>query len=311
MAFDLTILGAASATPTSDTFPTAQLLSMREQFFLIDCGEGTQQQLRRNKAKFSRIHHIFISHLHGDHYFGLIGLISSFHLLRRDKPLHVYGPPALKEIILTQLKASKTWLTYPLHFHETTNQQTELLLETDKVLVYSFPLKHSIATTGFRFEEKPQLRKLRVEAIEEHAVPTYVRRNLQLGKDWVKENGDVIPNTELTVDPPAPLKYAFCSDTAYHEPVIGEVREVDLLYHEATFTRAEEKLARETRHSTASEAAQVAKAASVRHLVIGHYSSRYADQSVHLAECKDYFPNVTAGIENMRIHVDHDHVHVI
>ncbi|TNE30445.1 MAG: ribonuclease Z [Bacteroidetes bacterium] len=311
MAYKLLILGAASATPTSTQYTTSQLLTMREQLFLIDCGEGCQQQLRRNRAKMSRIHHIFISHLHGDHYFGLIGLISSFHLQRRTKPLHVYGPPALENIIQVQLKASKTWLSYPLEFHPTQADKVEHILDGEKVDVYSIPLVHGIASTGFKFVEKPSLRKLNVEAVEKYGVEESDRRNLQLGQDWVNSQGETIPNRALTQDPTPPLSYAFCSDTQYSEAVIPAVSGVDLLYHESTFTKRERSLAEITKHSTAGDAAQIAAQANVRTLVLGHYSSRYKTRDVHLREAREYFPEVIAGTENLCIHVDHDSIHAV
>lgn len=311
MAYKLLILGAASATPTSTQYPTAQLLTMREQLFLIDCGEGAQQQLRRNHAKMSRIHHIFISHLHGDHYFGLIGLISSFHLQRRKKTLHVYGPSALEQIIQVQLKASKTWLTYPLEFHPTNPDKPEVILEDENVRVTSFPLIHGIATTGFKFEEAPSLRKLNMDEVEKRDVHISDRRNLQLGKDYVTASGEIIPNSVLTIDPPRPLSYAFCSDTRYAEQILTTIREVDALYHEATFTKAEKELAAETNHSTAEDAANIAAQANVRTLILGHYSSRYKDRSVHLREATEHFSDVIAGVENMLIQVDHNSIQVV
>lgn len=311
MAFDLLILGAASATPTSQQFTTSQLLSMREQLFLIDCCEGAQMQLRRHKVKTSRIHHIFISHMHGDHYFGLIGLISSYHLLRRKKPLHIYGPASLEKVITEQLKASKTWLTYPLEFHATNPVKTEKILETSKVEVYSIPLIHGIATTGFKFVEKVEKRKLSVAALEEYNVPVLERRSISRGMDWTAPDGTVVPNSELTLDPSAPLSYAFWSDTAYNPNRVEDIHQVDLLYHEATFTRAELDLAEQTKHSTAADAGKIAAEADVKTLIIGHYSSRYPNPNVHLAESKEYFTNVIAGVDNMRIHVDHQSIEVV
>lgn len=311
MAFELLILGAASATPTSTQYTTSQLLTLREQLFLIDCGEGCQQQLRRNKVKMSRIHHIFISHLHGDHYFGLIGLISSFHLQRRSKPLNIYGPPALQKILDVQLKASKTWLAYPLHFHPTQPDKEEVIYVDDKVKVTSFPLVHGIATTGFKFEEQDAMRKLNMDAVEYHKVPISDRRNLQLGKDWITEEGKIVSNADLTMEPPRGLQYAFCSDTMYSESTSKFVQGVDLLYHESTFTHKERNLANQTKHSTAGDAGRVASESNVRMLVLGHYSARYSDEQVHLHEAQEMFPFVIAGKENMRIKVDHHSIDLV
>ncbi|KAB2814804.1 ribonuclease Z [Phaeocystidibacter luteus] len=311
MAFELIILGCASATPTSEQYTTSQLLTMREQLFLIDCGEGVQQQLRRHRVKTGRINHIFISHLHGDHYFGLVGLISSFHLQRRKKELHIYGPKPLEEIIHVQLKASKTWLTYPLVFHVTNPDKAELVAETNKVEVYSIPLIHGIATTGFKFIEKHNPRSIDRDAVEKYGVPKHERAAVQRGMDWENEQGEVIPNAKLTVDPPRPLSYAFWSDTCYNPDKVEEISEVDVLYHEATFTQAERDLATQTKHSTAGDAAQIAHAAQVRCLILGHYSSRYPNRDVHLAESKQYFQNVIAGHDNMRIRADHQSIEVV
>ncbi len=311
MGYDLLVLGAASATPTSQQYTTCQLLTMREQLFLLDCGEGAQQQLRRHKVKTSRIHHIFITHLHGDHYFGLVGLISSYHLQRRSKPLHIYGPAALEHVIQTILKASKTRLSYPLEFHPTNPDNPEVILDDEKVTVRTVPLIHGIATTAFVFCEKEKMRKLNMEAIKQYQVDIADRRNLQLGKDFIAADGRVIPNSQLTHKPERPLSYAFCTDTAYNPKLVQEIVHVDLLYHETTFTEKEKELARETRHSTAKDAATVAKMAEVRTLLMGHYSARYADQSVHLAEAREYFENVIAGTDNLHVHVDHTSINAV
>ncbi|NVK04705.1 MAG: ribonuclease Z [Flavobacteriia bacterium] len=304
MAFDLLILGAASATPTSQQYTTSQLLTMREQLFLIDCCEGAQQQLRRHKVKTSRINHIFISHMHGDHYFGLIGLISSYHLQRRSKPLNIYGPESLQKVIETQLKASKTRLEYELIFHATNPNRTELIAETKKVLVYSIPLIHGIATTGFKFVEKVSDRRLNMTAITTHGVPPLERKAIQRGMDWENEDGERVANDLLTLPPDRPLSYAFWSDTAFNPSKVEDIKNVDLLYHEATFTRAERDLAEQTKHSTAEDAGKIARAAEVRTLLLGHYSSRYANPDVHLAESQNHFQNVIAGRDNMRVSVD-------
>lgn len=284
---------------------------MREQLFLIDCCEGAQRQLRKHRVKTSRIHHIFISHLHGDHYFGLIGLISSFHLQRRSKPLNIYGPEPLQHVIETLLKASKTKLEYELRFHITDPNKTEVILNDDKVTVSSIPLIHGIATTGFKFVEKPSSLKLNMKAIEEYGVPPLERKSVQRGLDWENDKGEIIPNTKLTLSSKPPLSYAFWSDTAYNPTKVKDIEGVDMLYHEATFTEAEKALAEQTKHSTAADAGKIAKDASIRQLLLGHYSSRYPDQSVHLAEAKKHFSNVIAGVDNMCIQVDHDNIGIV
>lgn len=311
MAFHLTILGCGSATPTSNSHPTSQLLEMRERFFLIDCGEGAQQQLRRNKAKFSKIEAVFISHLHGDHWFGLIGLISSFHLLRRTAALKIFGPPGLEESLKLMLKVSDTWLTYPLEFVETQNKESSVIHEDDKVRVTSFPLKHSIPTTGFIFEEKFTELRLNSKKLERYKIPKEERRLIALGNDWTSPSGEVIANEEFLMPQKRALKYAFASDTAFHESVASSVENVDVLYHESTFLESEKFRARQTKHSTASQAAQIAAKAGVGRLILGHYSVRYPDHNVFLQEAVKHFPHVLLGVENTKYTFDLDDYYAI
>ena len=235
MPFRVTILGSNSSIPTTKRKPTAQLLNVAERFLLIDCGEGTQMQLRHYKIKMQRISHVFISHLHGDHYFGLIGLISSMHLMGREKELHVYANPLLKEIIQLQLDASKTELAYPLFFHPLDYESTKLLFEDEKIQVKSFPLKHSIDCCGFLVEEKQLERRMLCEAIIEHNIPVSEIPAIKGGSDFTKSDGTTIPNLELTKSAHYARSYAFCSDTAYCEAIIPIIKGVDLLYHEATY----------------------------------------------------------------------------
>jgi ribonuclease Z len=274
---------------------------MAERYFLIDCGEGTQQQIRRMKLRMSKINHVFISHLHGDHYFGLIGLISSFHLLNRSNTLHIYGPPALEEIIHVQLAASNTQLVYPIQFHPTQASKKQLIFEDRRVEVYSFPLRHSIPTTGFLFLEKQRDRNMIAEKIEEYNIPTYAINGIKKGDDFTTEEGEVISNQELTKDPPKSLSYAFCSDTAYAGRTAEFVNEVDLLYHESTFLDEDKTRAKKTKHSTTLQAARVAREANARHLLIGHYSARFDDPQAFAKEAISLFPNVTAARQSMRI----------
>ncbi len=310
MTFELTILGCGSAAPTSTQNPTAQLLKMAERYFLIDCGEGTQQQIRRLKLRMSKINHVFISHLHGDHYFGLVGLISSFHLLNRKNTLHVYGPPALEEIINVQLAASNTELVYPLQFHPTQASEKRLIFEDRRVEVYSFPLRHSIPTTGFLFIEKQRDRNMIPEKIEEYSIPTYAINGIKKGDDFKTEHGETIPNQELTKDPPKPLSYAFCSDTAYAGRTAEFVRGVDLLYHESTFLDEDKTRAKKTKHSTTLQAARVAQEADARHLLLGHYSARFDDPQTFATEAQRIFPNVTATRQSMRIIASPDQISI-
>lgn len=288
----LTILGCYAATPRTFTNPTSQLIEIRNRLFLIDCGEGTQVQLRKNKIKFSKINHIFISHLHGDHFYGLIGLISTFSLLNRNNDLAIYGPKGIKEIILLQLRLSNSWPNFGLHFHELTSNQSELIFEDDKVMVKTIPLKHRVYTNGFLFEEKIAERKLNVDAVNEYQIEKCYFQNIKNGKDILLDDGTLISNEKLTFDPEKPKSYAFCSDTSYNEDIIPIIENVDVLYHESTFLESEASLATKTMHSTAIEAATIAKKAQVGKLVLGHYSTRYDAISLFKEEAETIFPNV-------------------
>ncbi len=288
----LTILGCYAATPRTITNPTAQILEIKNRLFLIDCGEGTQVQLRKNKIKFSKINQIFISHLHGDHFFGLIGLISTFSLLNRNNDLHIYGPKGIKEIIMLQLRLSNSWPNFGLHFHELVSNQSELIFEDEKVLVETIPLKHRIYTNGFLFREKMDERKLNIEAVQEYQIEKCYFQNIKNGKDILLGDGRLIVNSQLTFDPPKPKSYAFCSDTSYNEAIIPLIENVDVLYHESTFLQSEENLASKTMHATAMEAATIAQKAQVQQLILGHYSTRYDSISFFKEEAETIFPNV-------------------
>jgi ribonuclease Z len=288
----LTILGCYSATPKINTHPTSQVLEINKHIFLIDCGEGTQVQLRRRKIKFSQIKHIFISHLHGDHFFGLIGLISSFGLLNREKDLHIYGPKGIKEIIVLQLKLSKSWTKFPLHFHELESKEPESIFEDDKVKVETIPLEHRVYTNGFLFREKPGERKLLINEVEKHDIDVAYYQSIKKGKDIQLDDGTTIPNEQLTAPPPEPKSYAFCSDTVYKPGIVPQLKGVTALYHEATFLDKHLEKAQKTKHSTAKQAAEIAKAAGVGKLLLGHYSTRYGDLNLFLEEAKTLFENV-------------------
>ncbi|GAB5399396.1 MAG: ribonuclease Z [Aureisphaera sp.] len=288
----LTILGCHSATPRWDANPTSQVLEMKGHLFLIDCAEGTQVQLRRFKVKFSRIKHVFISHLHGDHFFGLVGLISTFRLLGREAELHVYGPKGIKEAITLQLKLGKSWTNYPLYFHELDSKEPELIFEDSKVSVTTIPLKHRVYTNGFLFQEKPSERGLDVDKARELNVEMSYYRRIKQGADAVTTEGEIIPNAEITFDPPPPKSYAYCSDTSYFPQIVPQIEGATLLYHEATFLDKEHHLAEKTEHSTAKEAAVIAKKAEVGTLVLGHYSGRYGDLEAFRAEAQEIFEAV-------------------
>jgi len=292
MSLKLTILGYNSAVPKRKVAPTAQLLEVESRMFLIDCGEGTQVQLRKAKAKFSRINHIFISHLHGDHVFGLIGLISSFQLLGRETPLHIFGPKGIQDFIMNQLRHTESKCTYELIFTELDKTESVKIYEDEKVEVFTIPLQHRIYTNGYLFCEKPKLRKLNIDAI--HTYPEIEicdYENLRRGRDFKLKNGKVIPNSKLTFDPPKTQSYAFCSDTCYWPEIVPIIKGVDLLYHESTFLSDLQEMADRTAHSTAREAAMIARDAEVGQLILGHFSNRYEDLTVFLDEAKPVFEN--------------------
>lgn len=289
---NLTILGCYAATPRTFTNPTAQVLEIKNRLFLIDCGEGTQVQLRKNKVRFSQINHIFISHLHGDHFFGLVGLVSTFALLNRTTDLHIHGPRGIKEIITLQLKLSNSWTAYNLFFHELTSNESELIYEDEKVTVKTIPLTHRVYTNGFLFEEKLSERKLNIDAAQNYDINVCYYQNIKNGKDVILEDGRIIPNSELTFDPPAPKSYAYCSDTMYEEKILGIIQNADVLYHEATFLESEAHLSGKTMHATAKQAATIALKANVKQLILGHYSTRYESIDVFKEEAETIFPNV-------------------
>ncbi|MCV9934580.1 ribonuclease Z [Flavobacterium sp. LS1R47] len=291
----LTILGCYAATPRTFTNPTSQVLEIKNRLFLIDCGEGTQVQLRKNKVKFSKINHVFISHLHGDHFFGLIGLISTFSLLGRTTDLHIHGPKGIKEIILLQLKLSSSWTNYGLYFHELVSDKSEVIFEDQKVIVTTIPLKHRVYTNGFLFQEKLSERKLNVDAVQHYNIETCYYQKIKNGGDIKLDDGTIIANEKLSFDPLPPKSYAFCSDTVYHEAVLPIINNVDVLYHESTFLQSEEALALKTLHSTAKEAATIALKANAKHLVLGHYSTRYESIELFKEEAETIFSNVLLG----------------
>ena len=300
----LTVLGCYAATPRTFTNPTSQVLEINNELFLIDCGEGTQVQLRRNKVRFSKIKHVFISHLHGDHCYGLIGLISTFMLLKREDELHIYGPVGIKEIITIQLKISKSWTPYPLYFHELSSDQPEVILKTKKVTVETIPLKHRIYANGYLFREKPGDRKLLMEEVEKYEINVAYYRSIKKGKDAVLEDGTIIPNEKLTAPPEKPKSYAFCSDTAYSPEIALQINNVTALYHESTFLEEHAYLAAQTGHSTAREAAAIAREANVEKLVLGHYSTRYSSILPFKEEAEEIFAAVDLADDGKVINLD-------
>lgn len=293
--FELTVLGTGAALPARGRYPSAQLLNVGGMVHLIDCGEGTQERMRAAGTDFQRIAHIFISHLHGDHYLGLMGLLSSMHLMGRTKPLDVHAPGELKAIIDLQLQASRTFLRYPLHFHPLPEGGGQVLFEDHRVTVTGLALKHRIPCTGFLFQEKPGPRSLRLDQVAR--IPHFKRNAVKAGEDLVFPDGTRLANGSLTLDPPPPRSYAYCSDTAYAPSLLPFLKGVDLLYHEATFTTPLLVRARETMHATAAQAAQLAHEAGAGHLLLGHFSSRYKTAEVLVAEARTVFPATTAANE--------------
>lgn len=288
----VSILGCYSATPRTITNPTSQVLEINNQMYLIDCGEGTQVQLRKHKIKFSRINQIFISHLHGDHFFGLIGLITTFSLLNRQSDLHIYGPKGIKEIILLQIKLSKSYTSYNLFFHELESKNSELIFEDDKILVYTLPLKHRVYTNGFLFKEKPGLRRINFEATKQYKIEICYFNKLKQGDDLQRQDGSIIKNETATFDPLPTVSYAFCSDTMYNEELIPLIKDVDVLYHESTFLEKDRDKCLPTGHSTAKQAAEIALKANVKNLILGHYSTRYSNINLFKEEADTVFKAV-------------------
>ena len=301
--FDLLILGSSSAAPTTQRNPSAQLLNVAERFFLIDCGEATQIQLRKYKTKFQKIDHIFISHLHGDHFFGLPGFLASMHLLGRKQELNIYAPKELKDVIDTLNSVSETRMNYDINWHFTKNDGLNLLFEDEKVEVYSFPMKHRIFCTGFLFKEKPLLRKIDKYELTKHKLSVADINNLRNGKDVINEDGKKIKNKDVTIDPEPPRSFAYCSDTIYDEGLIKYIKEVDLLYHESTFLNDKAKRATDTYHATAEQAARIAKGANVKQLLLGHYSARYGDLEPFIKEAEPFFKNVLLANEGKKIKI--------
>lgn len=291
MTFSITILGCSSALPTPKRFSTAQALNVLERFFLVDCGEGTQIQLRRYKIKTSRINHIFISHLHGDHFLGLFGLILSMSLLSRKLPLHIYGPFKLKTLIDNFLESMEHGIDYEITFHPLHYNGKEIIFEDDKVIVESFPLRHRVPTCGFLFREKPRLRNLNGNVIKELNIPIRELNSIKNGADYIDDDGVIYLNQNLTNEPPKPRSYAFVSDTAKNPSIIPVIKNIDLLYHEATYADDGKKRAKETGHSTARQAAEIAKKAEVKKLILGHFSNRYKKLDILQNEARQEFKN--------------------
>ncbi len=301
MSFKLTILGCSSAVPEIDKHPSSQLLNSNENFFLIDCGEGTQLRLKENNINFQRISHVFISHLHGDHFYGLIGLINSMHLLARKKELHIYSHIELKKIINSQLQVSNTVLNYPLFFHEISKDSEEILFENEDISIENILLEHRINCSGFIFREKKFKRKIDKDAIVKYNVPDFYLNNIRSGDDFINLKGEIIKNKQLTKKAKLANSYAYFSDTIYKKSISKKIEEIDLLYHEATFLEKHKNLAEKTGHSTALQAAMIAKKADVKHLLLGHFSKRYKNLDLLKNEAQNVFNNVIIAKSGMHL----------
>jgi ribonuclease Z len=297
MSFQVTILGTSSATPTLHRNPSAQLLEHNRHLFLIDCGEGTQMQLRRYHLKLTHIDHVLISHLHGDHFLGLPGLISSLHLMNRTHDLHIYCQPELKDILELQFRISDTWLRYKLVFHFLNEKEQELIYEDNNLLIYSFPLNHRVPCNGFRFQEKAKPHPLKKEMLDFYKVPLQWYPRLKRGENYIDEAGVQFPNNLFTKPQPKSYSYAYCSDTMFDTNLIPFLEQVDVLYHESTFLNDLEARAKETYHSTAGQAAQIAKLSKAGKLLLGHFSARYKSIEPFETEAKEVFLNSEIALE--------------
>lgn len=299
--FEVHILGCGSALPTTRHLATSQVINIREKLFMIDCGEGAQVQLRKSRLKFSRLNHIFISHLHGDHCFGLMGLISTFGMLERTANLHIHCHADLQRILEPQIEFFCKGMPYNVVFELFNPGEQAVIYDDRSVSVETIPLRHRVPCCGFLFREKPTPNHIRRDMIDFYQIPTYLINRIKNGEDYVLEDGTVIPNARLTTPSDPPRSYAYCSDTCYLPRICEQIKGCDLLFHEATFADADAKRAKETFHTTAPQAAEIAKMAQVKKLVIGHYSARYEDESILLKEASEVFPQTILAQENLKI----------
>ena len=301
--FELHVLGCGSALPSTRHFPTSQIVNVRDKLFMIDCGEGAQLQFRKSRLKFSRLNHIFISHLHGDHCFGLLGLISTLNLLGRTAELHIHSPKGLEDLMIPMLDFFNRQMTYRVLFHEFGTKEAAVVYEDRSLTVTTIPLRHRMPCCGFLFAEKPGPNHILRDMIDFYQVPVYELNRIKNGADYVTPEGEVIPNARLTRPSAAPRRYAYCSDTIYLPSVTEQIKGVDLLFHEATFAEDAAPRAKETFHTTASQAARIARDAEVKKLLIGHFSARYDDEQVLLDEARAVFPNTQLAKETLCISV--------
>ncbi|MGN1376341.1 MAG: ribonuclease Z [Prevotella sp.] len=295
--FKIHILGCGSALPTLKHFPSSQIVEYRDKMFMIDCGEGTQLQLRRSRVSFNKLTAVFISHMHGDHCFGLIGMISSFGMLGRIAPLHIYAPAGLQPLLTLQIEAFCYGLEYQIVFHDVDTTRQEVIYEDRRLTVTTIPLDHRVPCCGFLFREKPSLPHIRRDMIDFYAIPVSQINNIKNGMSWTTPDGENIPSEMLTFPTKPPRSYAYCSDTKYKKDLHETVKGVTMLYHEATYCDADKERARLYNHSTSVQAAQVALDADVQRLLIGHYSARYGDEEIIIKEARKVFPMTEAAHE--------------
>lgn len=301
MSIEVTILGCSGATPAYGRHVSGQVVAVDHELFLVDCGEGTQYQLMRYGIRFNKVEHLFISHLHGDHIFGLPGLLTTLGLNNRQTPMHLYSPPGLEALIRPLVGP---YLPYELHFHESDPTQSTLLYESTLTTVYSIPLSHGVPCHGFLFAQQPKPPNIRKALLEQYNIPYQAIPAIKAGGDYTTPEGETLSHETLTHAAIPPQRYAYCSDTAYEPNIIPLIAEVDLLYHEATFAKAELEQAQRTSHSTTEQAAQIAQAAGVKHLLLGHFSARYADLTPLLEEARSYFPNTELAEEGKSWRMD-------
>ena len=302
--FEVHILGCGSALPTMRHNSSSQIIRVGNELFMIDCGEGTQLQIRKSHQHFARINNVFISHLHGDHCFGLIGMISTFGLLGRKLPLHIYAHPMLRTLLTPQLEFFCKGMEYEVILHDINPDEQKVIFENKAITVETLPLNHRIPCCGFLISEKTKKRHIKPDMLEFYKIPTYARPKLREGEDYVTSDGEIIPNERLTTPPNRSRSYAYCSDTAPRPAIIEKIKGIDLLYHEATFANKEKGRAKETFHSTAQQAATIAREAEVKELIIGHFSSRYDDEKQLLAEACEIFPRTLLAKENKTFKIE-------
>lgn len=301
--FELHILGCGSALPTTRHFPTSQIVNVRDKLFMIDCGEGAQLQFRKSRLKFSRLNTIFISHLHGDHCFGLLGLVSTLNLLGRTAELHIYSPKGLEELMTPMLNYFNHQMTYKILFHEFETKEQAVIYEDRSLTVTTIPLRHRLPCCGFLFAEKQRPNHILRDMVDFYQVPVYELNRIKNGADYVTPDGEVIANARLTRPSAPPRSYAYCSDTIFLPSIVEQIKGVDLLFHEATFADEDAPRAKETYHTTAAQAAEIAREAGVKKLVIGHFSARYDDENILLEEASAVFANTQLAKETLCIPV--------